>query len=117
MPIPDSARPSAMQLASSLNLPYREGFLKNYYIGRTFIMPGQAVRQRSVRQKLSALPLEFKDKNVLLVDDSIVRGTTSKRIVEIARWARSEERRVGKECRARRGGWSEREEVRDESVR
>ncbi|HLR83284.1 MAG TPA: amidophosphoribosyltransferase [Paenalcaligenes sp.] len=87
MPIPDSARPSAMQLASSLNLPYREGFLKNYYIGRTFIMPGQAVRQRSVRQKLSALPLEFKDKNVLLVDDSIVRGTTSKRIVEIARWA------------------------------
>lgn len=87
MPIPDSARPSAMQLASSLNLPYREGFLKNYYIGRTFIMPGQAVRQRSVRQKLSAVPLEFKDKNVLLIDDSIIRGTTSKRIVEMARWA------------------------------
>lgn len=87
MPIPDSARPSAMQLASSLNLPYREGFLKNYYIGRTFIMPGQAVRQRSVRQKLSAVPLEFKDKNVLLIDDSIIRGTTSKHIVEMARWA------------------------------
>jgi|SRR5690625_578063 len=87
MPIPDSARPSAMQLASSLNLTYREGFLKNYYIGRTFIMPGQAVRQRSVRQKLSAVPLEFKDKNVLLIDDSIIRGTTSKRIVEMARWA------------------------------
>lgn len=87
MPIPDSSRPSAMQLAASLNLPYREGFLKNYYIGRTFIMPGQAVRQRSVRQKLSAVPLEFKDKNVLLIDDSIVRGTTSQRIVEMARWA------------------------------
>src|SRR5690606_7766405 len=64
MPIPDSARPSAMQLAAQLNLNYREGFIKNRYIGRTFIMPGQAVRKRSVRQKLSAIPMEFKGKNV-----------------------------------------------------
>lgn len=87
MPIPDSARPSAMQLAAQLNLNYREGFIKNRYIGRTFIMPGQAVRKRSVRQKLSAIPMEFKGKNVLLVDDSIVRGTTSREIVEMARSA------------------------------
>jgi len=87
MPIPDSSRPSAMQLASSLNLNYREGFIKNRYIGRTFIMPGQAVRKKSVRQKLSAIPMEFKGKNVLLVDDSIVRGTTSREIVEMARSA------------------------------
>lgn len=87
MPIPDSSRPSAMQLAAQLNLTYREGFIKNRYIGRTFIMPGQAVRKKSVRQKLSAIPMEFKGKNVLLVDDSIVRGTTSREIVEMARSA------------------------------
>ncbi|WP_353174241.1 amidophosphoribosyltransferase, partial [Paracandidimonas soli] len=87
MPIPDSSRPSAMQLASSLNLNYREGFIKNRYIGRTFIMPGQAVRKKSVRQKLSAIDTEFQGKNVLLVDDSIVRGTTSREIVEMARAA------------------------------
>lgn len=87
MPIPDSSRPSAMQLASRLGLNYREGFIKNRYIGRTFIMPGQAVRQKSVRQKLSAIDMEFRGKNVLLVDDSIVRGTTSQQIVEMAKSA------------------------------
>ena len=87
MPIPDSARPAAMQLASKLDLSYREGFIKNRYIGRTFIMPGQAVRKKSVRQKLSAIDMEFRGKNVLLVDDSIVRGTTSREIVEMARAA------------------------------
>lgn len=87
MPIPDSARPSAMQLAQRLGITYREGFYKNRYVGRTFIMPGQAVRKRSVRQKLNALGSEFKGKNVLIVDDSIVRGTTSKEIVEMARTA------------------------------
>ena len=87
IPIPDSSRPSAMQLASRLNLPYREGFIKNRYIGRTFIMPGQAIRRRSVRQKLNAIGMEFKGKNVMLVDDSIVRGTTSREIVLMAREA------------------------------
>ncbi|MFT0531833.1 amidophosphoribosyltransferase [Castellaniella hirudinis] len=87
MPIPDSSRPSAMQLASHLGLNYREGFIKNRYVGRTFIMPGQAVRKKSVRQKLSAIDLEFRGKNVLLVDDSIVRGTTSREIVDMARAA------------------------------
>ena len=87
MPIPDSGRPTATQLAHELNLPYREGFYKNRYVGRTFIMPGQKVRKKSVRQKLNALSTEFKGKNVLLVDDSIVRGTTSKEIVEMARQA------------------------------
>ncbi len=85
MPIPDSARPAAMQLAHRLNLEYREGFIKNRYVGRTFIMPGQAVRKKSVRQKLNAIGVEFKGKNVLLVDDSIVRGTTSGEIVDMAR--------------------------------
>jgi len=87
MPIPDSSRPAAMQLAMKLNLDYREGFIKNRYIGRTFIMPGQAVRKKSVRQKLNAIGVEFKGKNVLIVDDSIVRGTTSREIVSMAREA------------------------------
>ena len=85
MPIPDSGRTSAMSLAESLGVPYREGFIKNRYIGRTFIMPGQAVRKKSVRQKLSPVSLEFKDKVVCLVDDSIVRGTTCSQIIEMAR--------------------------------
>jgi amidophosphoribosyltransferase len=85
MPIPDTSRPAAMQLAMKLGLEFREGYFKNRYVGRTFIMPGQAVRRKSVRQKLNALPTEFKGKNVLLVDDSIVRGTTSREIVHMAR--------------------------------
>jgi len=85
MPIPDSSRPAAMQLAMHLGIDYREGFIKNRYIGRTFIMPGQAARKKSVRQKLNAIPYEFKGKNVLIVDDSIVRGTTSQEIVQMAR--------------------------------
>jgi amidophosphoribosyltransferase len=85
IPIPESSRPSAMQLAQLLGLPYREGFVKNRYVGRTFIMPGQAVRKKSVRQKLNTINSEFKGRNVLLVDDSIVRGTTSKEIVQMAR--------------------------------
>ena len=85
MPIPDSSRPAAMQVAKLLGVPYREGFFKNRYVGRTFIMPGQAMRKKSVRQKLNAMRMEFKDKNVLIVDDSIVRGTTSYEIVQMAR--------------------------------
>jgi amidophosphoribosyltransferase len=87
IPIPESSRPSAMQLAQKIGKPYREGFVKNRYVGRTFIMPGQAMRKRSVRQKLNAIQSEFKDRNVLLVDDSIVRGTTSNEIVQMAREA------------------------------
>ncbi len=87
MPIPDSSRPSAMQLANKLGLSYREGFFKNRYVGRTFIMPGQEIRKKSVRQKLNTLNIEFKDKNILIIDDSIVRGTTSLEIVQMARQA------------------------------
>jgi amidophosphoribosyltransferase len=87
IPVPESSRPSAMQLAQKINKPYREGFVKNRYVGRTFIMPGQSMRKRSVRQKLNAISSEFHGRNVLLVDDSIVRGTTSNEIVQMAREA------------------------------
>jgi amidophosphoribosyltransferase len=87
IPIPESSRPSAMQLAQKIGKPYREGFVKNRYVGRTFIMPGQSVRKKSVRQKLNAIGVEFKGRNVLLVDDSIVRGNTSREIVQMAREA------------------------------
>lgn len=85
IPIPDTSRPSALQVSIALGLEYREGFIKNRYIGRTFIMPGQALRKKSVRQKLNPIGIEFKGKNVLLIDDSIVRGTTSQQIVQMAR--------------------------------
>lgn len=87
IPIPDSSRPSALQLANHLGIEFREGFIKNRYVGRTFIMPGQQQRRKSVRQKLNAMNIEFREKNVLLVDDSIVRGTTSREIVQMAREA------------------------------
>lgn len=85
IPIPDTSRTSALQLANKLGVKYREGFIKNRYIGRTFIMPGQQLRRKSVRQKLNAISMDFKDRNVLLVDDSIVRGTTSEQIIQMAR--------------------------------
>jgi amidophosphoribosyltransferase len=85
IPIPDTSRTAALQLATHLGVKYREGFIKNRYIGRTFIMPGQQQRRKSVHQKLNAIELEFKDKNVMLVDDSIVRGTTSQQIIQMAR--------------------------------
>ncbi len=87
IPIPESSRPSATQLAHLLGVPYREAFVKNRYVGRTFIMPGQGVRKKSVRQKLNVIASEFKGRNVMLVDDSIVRGTTSREIVQMAREA------------------------------
>ncbi len=87
IPIPESSRPSAMQLAQRIGKPYREGFVKNRYVGRTFIMPGQSIRKKSVRQKLNAIASEFAGRVVLLVDDSIVRGTTSNEIVQMAREA------------------------------
>ncbi len=87
IPIPDTSRTSAVQVAHHLGVKYREGFIKNRYIGRTFIMPGQEERRKSVRRKLNAIKLEFRGKNVLLVDDSIVRGTTSRQIIKLAREA------------------------------
>jgi len=87
IPIPDTSRTAALQMAYELDVKYREGFIKNRYIPRTFIMPGQALRKKSVRQKLNAIDLEFRDRNVLLVDDSIVRGTTSQQIIQMAREA------------------------------
>ncbi len=87
IPVPDTSRTAALQLANVLGIPYAEGFIKNRYIGRTFIMPGQQVRKKSVRQKLNAIDLEFRKKNVMLVDDSIVRGTTSRQIIQMAREA------------------------------
>ncbi|MFT5312482.1 MAG: amidophosphoribosyltransferase [Paraglaciecola sp.] len=85
IPIPETSTDVALQIAIELDLPYRQGFVKNRYIGRTFIMPGQTLRRKSVRRKLNAIPSEFKGKNVLLVDDSIVRGTTSEQIIQMAR--------------------------------
>ena len=87
VPVPDGSRPAAIQVCSELNLPYREGLVKNRYVGRTFIMPDQKLREVSVRRKLNAMPVVFNGKNVLLVDDSIVRGTTMSQIVDMIRKA------------------------------
>ena len=85
IPVPDTSRTAAIQVAYHIGAKFREGFIKNRYIGRTFIMPGQAVRKKSVRQKFNPISLEFRGKNVLLVDDSIVRGTTCSEIIRMAR--------------------------------
>jgi amidophosphoribosyltransferase len=87
MPVPESGGPAAQGFARTSGIPYGDGLVKNRYIGRTFIMPGQTIRKKSVRQKLTAISMEFKRKNVLVVDDSIVRGTTSREIVQMAREA------------------------------
>lgn len=87
VPVPDGSRPSAIELASELNMPYREGLVKNRYVGRTFIMPDQRLREMSVRRKLNAMPAVMSGKNVLLIDDSVVRGTTMSQIVEMVRKA------------------------------
>jgi len=87
MPVPDSGRPLAMKVSQDLGIKYREGLVKNHYIGRTFIMPNQKVRQKSIRRKLNTIELEFRNRNILLVDDSIVRGNTIKKIIELCRKA------------------------------
>lgn len=87
VPVPDGSRPSAIQVSSELGLPYREGLVKNRYVGRTFIMPDQRMREMSVRRKLNAMPAVFEGKDVLLIDDSIVRGTTMAQIVDMVRRA------------------------------
>ena len=87
VPVPDGSRPAAIELSAALNLPYREGLVKNRYVGRTFIMPDQNTRELSVRRKLNAMPAVFRGKSVLLVDDSIVRGTTMSQIVDMVRRA------------------------------
>jgi len=118
IPIPDTSRTAAVQVAQLLGVKYREGFIKNRYIGRTFIMPGQEQRSKSVRSKLNAIDLEFRGKTVLLVDDSIVRGTTSAQIIDMAREAGAKKvyfasaappvrypTSTASTCRTRRNSW------------
>ena len=87
MPVPDSSRPLAIRISKEIGVKYREGLVKNAYVGRTFIMPGQEARKKSIRQKLNTIELEFRNRNVLLVDDSIVRGNTMKQIIDMCRKA------------------------------